>query len=372
MRYGYSLNVHPTEELPQLREAIDRYVCPIRDRVCPDREMGLALRLGGPGVRALAKPGEAARLGDELAARRLTPFTFNGFPLSVFTAGKVKESVYRPDWTEPERGELTVLIARALAEMSPDDFLTVSTLSGTFRLRGDDQLAMASQMLGVARELAAIEERTGKQVVLCLEPEPFTTLETTSETIAFFERWLLPEAELSRYLGVNFDVCHQAVVYEDVVRSLEELTGAGIQLGKVHVSAALKLVEPSAQQLMQLTSYDEPRYLHQSFVRRPDGRIDRYPDLGQFLADPGEVSEVRIHFHVPLSGEMSSLLGTTRGEADAALAWLKDRPEVCSHLVLETYTWEVLQERNLCGAGQIDLVGGISSELEWFQQRIGV
>jgi len=371
MRCGYSLNVHPTETLPELRDSIDRFVCPIRDRVLPGQSMGVALRLGAAGVRALAGD-EAARLGDELAARELIPFTFNGFPLSEFGSGTVKQNVYRPDWTEPERAELTLAIAEALATMSPDDFLTVSTLAGMFRPRGQGaevEQCIARQLIGVARGLEKLEERSGKQVVLCLEPEPFTTLETTPETLAFFDRWLSSEL-CRRYLAVNLDVCHQAVVYEDLDESLAALTDAGIAIGKLHVSAALKLVAPTPAQLVQLARFDEPRYLHQTFVRRPDGAIVSFVDLDRFLADPGEAAEVRVHFHVPLDGETIGELQTTRDQAELALAWLRAHPGVCRHLVAETYTWTVLRERDLGGTGGTDPIDGISAELRWFMARM--
>ncbi len=44
---------------------------------------------------------------------------------------------------------------------------------------------------------------------------------------------------LRRHLGVVFDICHQAVEFEDVPESLASLTAAGIPVFKLQEAAAL-------------------------------------------------------------------------------------------------------------------------------------
>ncbi len=74
MHLGYCMNVHAGERLD---------------------EMFASLRQIAAAVRAALS---WARLGLGLYA-----FTCNGFPFGGFHAERVKEAVYRPDWTAPER-----------------------------------------------------------------------------------------------------------------------------------------------------------------------------------------------------------------------------------------------------------------------------
>ena len=79
-----------------------------------------------------------------------------------------------------------------------------------------------------------MRKETGKTIVLSLEPEPLTTLETCAEAVAFFEQHVfggaarqtvedtgvsrnVAEQIVRRHLGLCFDTCHQAVEFEDIV-----------------------------------------------------------------------------------------------------------------------------------------------------------
>src|SRR5581483_415175 len=91
---------------------------------------------------------------------------------------------------------------------------------------------------------------------------------------------------------------------------LQKYAAAGIQVGKIQVSAALAmnldLFEPPAQQarqaaIKQLSVFAEDRYLHQTVVRR-DGDDVFYEDLGLALEAERDDwrGEWRVHFHVPI------------------------------------------------------------------------
>ena len=61
-------------------------------------------------------------------------FTINGFPYGQFHGTRVKEQVYAPDWTSPERLVYTNLLFDLLAELLPDGVEgSVSTLPGSFK-----------------------------------------------------------------------------------------------------------------------------------------------------------------------------------------------------------------------------------------------
>src|SRR5690606_20012723 len=91
---------------------------------------------------------------------------------------------------------------------------------------------------------------TGRTIRLAIEPEPFCVLETTPETLRFFSRLRERAADsgvleiAERHLGVCYDVCHQAVEYEDIVASIGQLASAGIRINKLHITCALQLDRP--------------------------------------------------------------------------------------------------------------------------------
>ena len=52
--------------------------------------------------------------------------------------------------------------------------------------------------------------------------------------------------------------------------------------------------------------------------------------------------EWRIHFHVPLHCPPTALYGTTSDQLQCVIETLAANPAMCSHIEMETYTWEVL------------------------------
>ena len=113
-------------------------------------------------------------------------------------------------------------------------------------------------MLRVAAHLVGLEQRTGRTVTLAIEPEPYCFLETTDETVAYFEEHLYSgeaaaharrgspgsrsrrrTSALRRHIGIVFDICHQAVEYESIRESLQALVDAGIPIFKLQEAAAL-------------------------------------------------------------------------------------------------------------------------------------
>ena len=90
--------------------------------------------------------------------------------------------------------------------------------------------SLTENLLRVVAHLVDLERRTGRRVKLALEPEPSCFLETTEETVRYFQErvWsadgdataspaspACPPARSSglvrRHLGVVFDICHQSV-----------------------------------------------------------------------------------------------------------------------------------------------------------------
>ena len=222
-------------------------------------------------------------------------------------------------------------------------------------------------MVRHAAVLHRLWERTGKTVSLALEPEPCRHMETVDETVRFFEGRLFTapavaefgrlaglrggkrEAALRRHLGVCFDACHMAVEFEDAAAELAALERAAIRVGKVQVSAGLRVqMDPGKRALVDaLRPFAEGVYLHQ-VVERRDGRLTRYLDLPEALEaaarEGGGAREWRIHFHVPLfREELCRPFASTQDDLRGVLGLLREKAH-SPHLEVETYTWDVLPE----------------------------
>jgi sugar phosphate isomerase/epimerase len=373
---SYCTNVHAGRSVAEVEAGLDRYTVPVRDRY--GQPLAAGLWLAKPVVEELLRaPDRLPRFTDTLAARGLTCHTLNAFPYGDFHSERVKEQVYLPDWSQPQRLDYTEQCATVLARLLPGGVEgSISTVPLGFK-RFDHPADFAqrciAQLIEMSRRLDALRSRTGRLVRLAIEPEPLCCIETTEEAIAFFLRlWQTAEKAgggaldlVRRHLGVCYDVCHQAVEFEDVTTSINALDEAGIRINKVHISCALQLDGPAFNQggLAALRRYVEPRYLHQTTAPTPGGTIARALDLTDDLlqSPPPEFRSApawRVHFHVPVDAERLGPLATTRPqlrEALAAVAQLNYAP----HLEVETYTWEVLP-----GRSSIDLVAGLTREME--------
>jgi sugar phosphate isomerase/epimerase len=348
---------------------------------------------------------------DEL---NLDVVSINAFPISAFHGQRVKEQVYSPPWTDGGRALYSLKIAKALTHCMARPKIqraqaAISVPSGVFKGFYGDSDEVRGQcahfLTECARELFRLERLTGRCVRLGLEPEPATTGETVGEFIEYF-KLLLTEAGqkypqqlgvkraqaeeiLRRFITVNLDLCHQAVEFEDPLDDLKRLRAAGIGVSGLHLSAALKLSEPgrNADALAQLKAMDEPRYLHQVVAKKRDGTLARFADLPELWSPPksgravdfADFAELRCHFHVPLFAELAGPLSTTRNDV-APAAQYAFREGLTDNFVVETYTWNVLQNlaqqgstaaRAVVGdSGAIDIDSGIAKELQWARQTL--
>ena len=100
---GYCTNVHAGTTLGAVKANLDRYAVDVKARVSPDEPLGIGLWLPASAARDLVGGGETRAFARWLDERGLFVFTINGFPYGAFHGTRVKENVYRPDWTTPER-----------------------------------------------------------------------------------------------------------------------------------------------------------------------------------------------------------------------------------------------------------------------------
>ena len=290
-------------------------------------------------------------------------------------AAMLKEQVYLPDWTSPERLAYTNLLFDLLSKLMPAGVEgSVSTLPVSFKgfhLHPDALKTARNNLWHCIEHIAHLSEETGRRLHLGLEPEPLCLLESSGETIQLFDRLRIEhprDARLAEHLGVNYDTCHFAVNFEEPQNALPCLYQHGIKISKIHLSSALK-VRPTAETREALKPFANDVYLHQVVVREPAGNRNIYYDLPDALADPdarrttpdGILPEWRIHFHVPLHAPTAPPFETTSDHLLAVLDLLAENPKLCSHLEMETYTWEVLPPE----LKSLSVVEQLAAEYEW-------
>lgn len=385
----YCLNIHPGESWQDNFAAIREKAVAVKQLVAPDQWFGLGLRIAH---HAAAKLGSNPALIEEartfFSEQQLYPFSINGFPYGRFHQGPVKEQVYAPDWRTPERRDYTMQLADIFTSFLPPTVDgSISTVPGSFRpwIETDaDKVMMAKNLAAVVAYFAAVRDDTGQEIHLGLEPEPDCFLETTAETIAFFKDYLLragceelqriigcsrtsAEEVMRRHLGVCFDTCHIALQYEDLVESWRAYRGAGIRISKVQLSAALH-TESTPECWEALRRFVEPVYLHQVKGLAKSGARFAWFDLPDALAELPRFSDVetlRVHFHVPLFFPGSGPLQSTAAELTPEF-FHELRGGECSHLEIETYTFDVLPPELRTS----DVVRSISREYSWVLQRL--
>ena len=351
---SYCTNIHPAETWAETFMVLKTHVLAVRERLRAagslqaDDAFAIGLRLSAMAARELLAGDCLAEFKEWLAETNTYVFTINGFPYGSFHGTRVKEQVFKPDWTERARVDYTKDLFRILAAIArPGTGASVSTLPGSHKTFHADEAPIRRNLIELATWLEELAKRTGCDFHLGLEPEPLGHFENTVETLTFFERLHkeAPDAEiLRRRIGVNFDTCHFAVEYENVPASLDTLVKSGIRISKIHLSSALALDPRDPAAVAAIRAFDEPTYYHQVLVRGADAGITRFVDLPDFLNAEGVAGavEARVHFHIPLDAEPSLPLRSTRSEVEALLAWKRDNPGACQHYEIETYTWGVL------------------------------
>jgi len=378
LHLAYCTNIHRGEDWAQTFDSLQSYTLAVRERVCPGQPYAIGLRLSDQASRDLSEPAALLAFQRWLEQNQCYVFTINGFPYGRFHGARVKEQVYAPDWTAPERLEFTNRLFDLLAQLVPAGVEgSVSTVPCSFKefIKSPAQVeAMRNNLWHCVEHIERVSRKSGRKLHLGLEPEPLCYLETSGETVRFFEemRGDRPGDErLHEHLGVNYDTCHLAVEFEEPRQAIGELRRHHIKISKVHLSSALK-VRPSPEARKALSAFADDIYFHQVIERRADGTIQRYRDLDAALKEnsklePRNLGEWRIHFHIPLHSTPTTYFDNTSDHILGLLQMLRDAPALCSHLEMETYTWEVMppsmKNRNV--------VDQLVSEYEWTLGRLG-
>jgi hypothetical protein len=387
----YCTNIHPGETWSQVFENLQQYILPLKERLAPTESFGIGLRLSNLASQQLLQADRLSQFQSWLYQHDLYVFTLNGFPYGEFHQQIIKDQVYAPDWTERSRLDYTLNLVTILATLLPpgmEGSISTSPLSYKpwYATRTEREMALKQscyQLTIVVEKLTQVQATTGKLIHLDLEPEPDGLIENTAEVIDFVQNWLLPiggayladslstaltsaETHLLTHIRLCYDICHFAVAYEDPIATFQNLQAAGIQIGKIQISAALKIQMPEQTDSLkrlyeQLSHFAESTYLHQVIERDTQGQLYHYRDLTDALKQElrSPRCEWRVHFHVPIFLSKYSIFQSTQTNILATLQALPQYSS-CSHLEVETYTWDVLPDEL-----QIDLITSIEREYQF-------
>lgn len=347
----YCLNIHPGEHWPENFQAICRYSLKVKERVCPTAPFALGLRLSARSCREL-RP-ELEKFKAFLNQNSLFVVSLNGFPYGQFHGRRIKEEVYLPDWSSPLRVAYTLDLIKILAALLPEgETGTISTVPASYGKEQKD--TVIPHLLDVAEFLAHLEERTGKRILLALEPEPDCMLDYLDSVRNFFRQLFAAAPFTQKYLGVCLDTCHAVVEFESPLDWLEKLGEEGIQVPKIQISAALRAKDSSNPRRIFLPFSDEV-YLHQTRVLAQE-KILRFNDLPEALADnlPGEW---RVHFHVPLTWSGNELSSTAQLIEDEFFRQAMSTGG--RHFEIETYSFDVLP------GPKPPVVDSLCMEIQW-------
>lgn len=377
LHLAYCTNIHRGESWSDTFAALQRHTLAVRDRVGLGQPYAIGLRLGDLASRELAIPAILDGFRRWLDEQNAYVFTINGFPYGRFHGTRVKEQVYAPDWTSPDRLAYTNRLFDILATLLPAGVEgSVSTVPVSFKAFQRDawQLSVArANLWRCVEHIEALSRSANRDLHLGLEPEPLCVLETTGEAVAFFESMRTDrpgDDRLDAFLGVNYDCCHLAIEFEDAAESIGRLRSEGVRISKLHLSNALRL-NPEPATLAALRSFADEVYLHQVVARASDGTLRRFRDLSDALEDAERHpdrrdSEWRVHFHIPLHAQPAPGFNTTSDHLLAVLDQLAGDPTWCRHLEMETYTWEVLPS----GMKGREVVDQLVAEYTWTLARL--
>jgi hypothetical protein len=374
---AYCTNIHRGESWSETFAALEKYTLRVKERVCPSAPYAVGLRLSDEASRELSDRQRLIDFQRWLEKENCYVFTINGFPYGKFHGTRVKEQVYLPDWTSAERVAYTKRLFEILAQIVPANVEgSVSTVPCSFKafIKTQEQVReMRDNLWSCVEQIEKISARTGKMLHLGLEPEPLCYLETSQEAVSFINRMREDRAgdeRLNRFLGVNYDTCHLAVEYEQPEAAIERFERNEIKISKLHFSSALKVI-PTRENKKQLESFIEPVYFHQVIARNKDGTFSRYTDLEEALKDATPSSESaaeewRIHFHIPLHCAPGEPFQSTQDHLVGVMDLLAKKPKLCSHIEMETYTWEVLPPE----LKKRDVVDQLAAEYDWTLSRL--
>jgi len=362
----YCTNIYTGEDWKTTFSELQKYVPDIKKQLAPEQWFGLGLRLSHTASTELGLGDKLSDFKKWLDDNNIYVFTMNGFPYGNFHDERVKDMVHAPDWTTDERVAYTNRLFDQLSVLLPEGMEGgISTSPISYKYWHDGKKATeeafrkgAANLTEIILHLYTLEAETGKYMHLDIEPEPDGMLENTEEVLHFFSDYLVPIARsilinklgidepqavklIYRFITVCYDICHFSLAFEEPEDTFAKFSKAGIKIGKIQVSAALKILSnPAGNDMIwqALSQFNEPTYLHQ-VTEKKGGKVSTY-------------------------NEQFGVLHSTQDHILKVVDYLKNNV-ICRHLEIETYTWDVLPI-----ALKKDLSESIVREIEWLVSRL--
>jgi hypothetical protein len=330
---GYALNVFPYRTLDELWACLRGDVLKLKTLAFPNEPFPIELRLSENLLRELRDVGPLKAFCDD---HDLALVTVNAFVMPAFHGERVKERVYLPAWHESD--------ARVrFTNTCLDLFAPGASVSVPFgALKPVTMDAVAPNIRRCAEHARAIGG------VVALEPEPGLCVETTAEVVEFFERFV-PD-ELRPHLGVNFDLSHQLVQFENLADSVALLQRHGVPIAKVHVSNA-------AEMTVWTPFHTDSIYLHQVSGTDAGGRKVYFSLDWPETPPPGGIRKFRVHYHLPVFAPGT---GSTLAEVEHFLVSILPAIHPSVPAIIETYTT------------RDNLVENAAHELAWVLEKISL
>ncbi len=389
--FGYCTNVHAGTSLEDAKSNLLKYASAVRQKVCPEDSLPIGLWLAEAAATSLIERNQTRQFSDWLRDQHFVPYTFNGFPQGDFHQAVVKHAVYEPTWNCDSRARYTMCLAEILDAILPAGAVgSISTLPLGWPhapWHAENFKNAADNLIQVAKFLDRMAQKSGREILIAIEPEPGCVLNTAQEIAEFFEQYLFsgPDALVARrHITVCHDVCHSGVMFEPQREALDLYRSQGIRIGKVQISSAVHvpwdqcvgMPEKQQEMLRQLRTFNEPKYLHQTTRSAETGRRESLIEDLPLALDSWLVSDEfpsqpwRIHFHVPIFVADFDHLSTTQADIAQATEFLEQhqaeridgQPWFSGHYEVETYAWPVLPPSLAADS----LSTGIARELQTF------
>ncbi|MCO5225146.1 MAG: hypothetical protein M9953_07405 [Thermomicrobiales bacterium] len=310
----------------------------------------------------------------------------------VSIGGGAKTEVHRPDWRSEERLSFMFPAANLATELAQTENFGITTNAFTYRSWIDPGMpgnwaALTLNLIRIVEHLVRVRDRTGLTIHIDIEAEPGSLLRDTDDIVRYWQEWLIPRgaAMLSdrmpitdgtaveavlRHVRIALDTAHAAVVWDDPVTSLDRLVNAGVQIGRLQVSAALECeipAEPGERMALaeMLREQQSPTLLQQVVAIRDDEIVVRHDDLPEAIAVIDEsVGEIwRIHTHAPLLADRYGMFRSTRPLTATWLQEIATRDLNVDLIELRSANWSVVPADD-----RGDIAEMIAREAEWVRE----
>lgn len=388
----YCSNIYSGDTWQDIFLNLKKNIPEISSKVAQTKAFGIGLRLSNNAAIQMLENDNILIFQQWLNTNNYYVATINGFVYGNFYNTSIKNKVYKPDWTTLERANFNFTLIEILSKLCPiggDVGFSTSPLDYKFGLHKKNDKSFndltLEYLVQLIKKLIYIEKKEGKTIHIDFEPEADCLLEKISDIVNFFENLLLVDLALKltnelnislteaktyifRHLRICYDICHQAVQFEDHLKNFEILSKSGIKIGKIQLSSALEInVKPNTliDLIDDLNKFKDKIYLHQVVIKSFDGSFNKYRDLPEALENFEDNNESfwRIHYHLPIFAKKYNNFLTTSEEIKTVINFLKTS-SITSCLEIETYTWEILPEEL-----KLNLTQSIVREYEWIIEQ---